>query len=101
MSDDGAARVAVMGAVAYDIIGKTDKIFASNGPGLNCKVTTQQEFFGGCAGNIAYGLKLLDTRCSLLSLAGSEDKPPRRYIHAELGNRAANEKEAPADPFHP
>ena len=77
MSDDDAARVAVMGAVAYDIIGKTDKIFASNGPGLNCKVTTQQEFFGGCAGNIAYGLKLLDTRCSLLSLAGSEDF--RRY----------------------
>ena len=77
MSDDGAARVAVMGAVAYDIIGKTDKIFASNGPGLNCKVSTQQEFFGGCAGNVAYGLKLLDTRCSLLSLAGSEDF--RRY----------------------
>ena len=76
MSDD-AARVAVMGAVAYDIIGKTDKIFDRNGPGLNCKVSTQQEFFGGCAGNIAYGLKVLGTRCSLLSLAGGEDF--RRY----------------------
>ena len=47
-----------MGAVAYDVIGKTDKVFEGNGPGLNCKVTAQKEFFGGC-GNIAYGLRLL------------------------------------------
>ena len=53
MSDDTLPRVAVMGAVAYDVIGKTDKVFEGNGPGLNCKVTAQKEFFGGCAGNIA------------------------------------------------
>jgi hypothetical protein len=28
-----------MGALAYDVIGKTDKIFDESGPGLNCKVT--------------------------------------------------------------
>jgi sugar/nucleoside kinase (ribokinase family) len=66
-----------MGALAYDVIGKTDKIFDESGPGLNCKVTGQQEFFGGCAGNIAYGLKLLKTPYLLLSAAGSEDF--RRY----------------------
>ena len=77
MSDDTLPRVAVMGAVAYDVIGKTDKVFDGNGPGLNCKVTAQKEFFGGCAGNIAYGLKLLKTPCLLLSLAGTEDF--RRY----------------------
>lgn len=70
-------RVAVMGAVAYDVIGNTDKIFDECGPGLNCKVTGQQEFFGGCAGNIAYGLGLLKTPYLLLSTAGSEDF--RRY----------------------
>ena len=73
MSDDTLPRVAVMGAVAYDVIGKTDKVFEGNGPGLNCKVTAQKEFFGGCAGNIAYGLRLLKTPCLLLSLAGTED----------------------------
>ena len=35
MSDDTLPRVAVMGAVAYDVIGKTDKVFEGNGPGLN------------------------------------------------------------------
>ena len=69
-------RIAVMGAVAYDVIGKTDKVFDNSGPGLNCKVTGQQEFFGGCAGNIAYGLGYR-TLYLLLSAAGSEDF--RRY----------------------
>ena len=41
-----------MGAVAYDVIGKTDKVFDNSGPGLNCKVTDQQEFFGGCAATL-------------------------------------------------
>lgn len=66
-----------MGAVAYDVIGKTDKVFDNSGPGLNCKVTDQQEFFGGCAGNIAYGLGLQNVPYLLLSAAGSEDF--RRY----------------------
>ena len=66
-----------MGAVAYDVIGKTDKVFDNSGPGLNCKVTGQQEFFGGCAGNIAYGLGLQNVPYLLLSAAGSEDF--RRY----------------------
>ena len=37
-----------MGAVAYDVIGKTDKVFEGNGPGLNCKVIAQKEFFRLC-----------------------------------------------------
>ena len=53
-------RIAVMGALAYDVIGNTDKVFDESGPGLNCKVTDQQEFFGGCAGNIAYGLNVTE-----------------------------------------
>lgn len=73
-----------MGAVAYDVIGKTDKVFDDRGPGLNCKVTGQQEFFGGCAGNIAYGLSLLKTPYLLLSAAGSEDF--RRYAQ-HLGHQ--------------
>lgn len=62
-----------MGALAYDVIGNTDKVFDESGPGLNCKVTDQQEFFGGCAGNIAYGLNVLKTHYLLLSTAGGAD----------------------------
>ena len=42
-------RIAVMGALAYDVIGNTDKVFDESGPGLNCKVTDQQEFFNAQA----------------------------------------------------
>ena len=77
MSSESAPRVAVMGSVAYDVIGKTDKVFDRAGPGLNCKVTSQQEFFGGCAGNIVYGLRQLEVSSLLLAIAGSEDF--RRY----------------------
>lgn len=76
-------RIAVMGALAYDQIARTDKVFGSDGPGLNCKVTAQQEFFGGCAGNIAYGLGLQQTPSIVISSAGGEDF--RRYAqHLEL-----------------
>ena len=76
-------RVALMGSVAYDIIGTTDKVFDRYGPGLNCKVKSQQQFLGGCGGNIAYGLRQQATPNLLLSSAGSEDF--RRYAQ-HLGN---------------
>lgn len=72
-----------MGALAYDNISKTDKIFDHTGPGLNCKVTGQQEYFGGCAGNIAFGLRQLKQPHMLLSIAGNEDF--NRYAQ-HLGN---------------
>ena len=86
MNNVSASRIAVMGAVAYDLIGKTDEVFDSSGPGLNCKVRAQQEFFGGCAGNIVYGLTQLGLRSLLLSCAGQEDF--RRYAQ-HLGHDLA------------
>ena len=77
MSETTAPEIAVMGALAYDQIAKTDKVFGPEGPGLNCKVTAQQEFFGGCAGNIAYGLGLQQVPAIVISSAGGEDF--RRY----------------------
>jgi adenosine kinase len=77
MSESPAPQIAVMGALAYDQIAKTDKVFGPEGPGLNCKVTAQQEFFGGCAGNIAYGLGLQQVPTIVVSSAGGEDF--RRY----------------------
>lgn len=83
MTTEVLPRVALMGSVAYDIIGTTDKVFDRYGPGLNCKVNSQQQFFGGCGGNIAYGLRQQATPNLLLSSAGSEDF--RRYAQ-HLGN---------------
>ena len=77
MSEATTPEIAVIGALAYDQIAKTDKVFSSEGPGLNCKVTAQQEFFGGCAGNIAYGLGLQRIPAIVVSSAGGEDF--RRY----------------------
>ncbi len=72
-----------MGALAYDQIARTDKVFGPDGPGLNCKVTAQQEFFGGCAGNIAYGLAQQQTPGVVVSSAGGDDF--RRYAqHLDL-----------------
>ena len=60
-----------MGAVAYGVIGKTDKVFDNsgqaelqgNGPGSS----------SAAAGNIAYGLGLQNVPYLLLSAAGGED----------------------------
>lgn len=83
MADGTGPRVGVLGALAYDQIGKTDTVFGPEGPGLNCKVTDQQEFFGGCAGNIAYGLNLSSTPALVISCVGGEDF--RRYAqHLDL-----------------
>ena len=35
MSETTAPEIAVMGALAYDQIAKTDKVFGPEGPGLN------------------------------------------------------------------
>lgn len=86
MSDMQPPRIAVMGALAYDQIATTDTVFGPGGPGLNCKVTAQQEYFGGCAGNIAYGLGLQHIPSIVVSSAGGEDF--RRYaqhLNLDLG----------------
>lgn len=72
-------QIAVIGAVAYDQISVTPTLFTqSNQPTLNCKLTSFDEDFGGCGGNIAYNLVELQAQPLLVTCAGTADE--QRYL---------------------
>lgn len=70
--------VAVSGSLAYDtrfaFEGRFEEVLEKAGrPNFTCQSRTVRTDFGGCAGNIAYGLKLLGQEPVILSAAGGED----------------------------
>ena len=65
--------IIVVGAVAYDQIASTKNAFGPSGPGLNSKLDTLEEHFGGCGGNIAYGIGQLSRDAKLVSVCGDLD----------------------------
>ncbi len=76
MAEEGLKNnnsIIVVGALAYDQIASTRKEFAQTGPGLNCKLDTLAEHFGGCGGNIAYGIGQHNSEVKLLSVCGELD----------------------------
>ena len=76
MAEEGLKNnksIVVIGALAYDQIASTSKEFAPTGPGLNCKLATLEEHFGGCGGNIAYGIAQHSREAKLVSVCGELD----------------------------
>jgi adenosine kinase len=76
LADEGPKNnksIIVVGALAYDQIASTRKEFAPTGPGLNCKLATLEEHFGGCGGNIAYGIGQHSRDAKLISICGELD----------------------------
>ena len=65
--------IIIVGALAYDQISSTKKEFSKTGPGLNCKLETLDEHFGGCGGNIAYGIGQHSQDAKLVSVCGELD----------------------------
>ena len=65
--------IIVVGAVAYDQIASTKNAFGPSGPGLNSKLDTLEEHFGGCGGNIAYGIGQHSRDAKLVSVCGELD----------------------------
>lgn len=66
--------VAVAGALAYDQICRTQgSLIAPVTPLLNRKLTDIQQSYGGCGGNIAYNLALLQQPSLLISCTGALD----------------------------
>ncbi len=80
--------IAVIGALAYDQIGTTVATF-SDERRFNAKLTNLAERFGGCAGNIAYNLTLLDCSPHVLSFWGDADYTAYRQHLRELGISAS------------
>ena len=70
---DNNKSIIVVGALAYDQIASTTKEFAHTGPGLNCKLATLEEHFGGCGGNIAFGITKHNLTAKLISVCGELD----------------------------
>ena len=75
-----SARIAVLGALAYDRIATTQRPFGPTGPGLNSKVSESSEHFGGCGGNVVYQLAQLEQASLLLSISGHDDTPYRELL---------------------
>ena len=76
MAEEGLKNnksIIVIGALAYDQIASTSKEFAPTGPGLNCKLDTLEDHFGGCGGNIAYGIAQHSREAKLVSVCGELD----------------------------
>ena len=76
MAEEGLknnSSIIVIGALAYDQIASTSKEFAPTGPGLNCKLDSLEEHFGGCGGNIAYGIAQHSAPAKLVSVCGELD----------------------------
>ena len=66
--------ITIAGALAYDNISVTDQLLNSNTtPRLNLKLTSCENAFGGCAGNLFYTLNLLGSPPLLLSSLGARD----------------------------
>jgi adenosine kinase len=73
-------QIAVVGAIAYDQISVTPTLFTqSDQPTLNCKLSSFDEDFGGCAGNIAYNLIQLECEPLLVTCSGTQDE--QRYLN--------------------
>ena len=80
--------VLVCGSVAYDTLlnfeGKfSDQILADQLHKLSTtlKVPTMRREFGGCAGNIAYNLKLLGLHPLIMGAVGDDFESYRTYLH--------------------
>jgi sugar/nucleoside kinase (ribokinase family) len=65
--------IIVVGALAYDQIASTRIEFTGAGPWLNCKLDSLGEHFGGCGGNITYGIGKLSHPAKLISVCGELD----------------------------
>ena len=79
MSISPAAKILVAGSLAYDHIMRYQGLFEEmilpnmlDALSVTFTTPTQQIYFGGCGGNIAYTLKLLGGHPLLLGLAGKD-----------------------------
>lgn len=77
--------ICVVGAMSYDQIAQTEQPFLQNGPALNCKLINLTRHFGGCGGNIAFGITQLGPPPLLLSALGQIDAAAYQQHCAEHG----------------
>ncbi len=79
MASQQHKKIAVVGAIAYDQIATTaTPLSGTTEPLLNCKLTSLNEAFGGCGGNIAYNLAALGSQPTLITCTGQNDD--ERYL---------------------
>ena len=87
----GRHSIAVVGALAYDQISRTDASLIQSGAHLlNCKLLDLAQAFGGCGGNIAYTLACLGSKPLLISCSGEADDGEymQRLKHFDIDENA-------------
>ena len=79
-------RPLITGSLAFDCVMRVDGRFAERLEGGAADAAfvapTLRRLFGGCAGNIAYGLRLLGDSPLLMAVAGSDFSPYRAHLAA-------------------
>ena len=86
------ADILVTGSLAYDFIMQiggrfADRLEAKPAAGFSAAYTApaMRRMFGGCAGNVAYGLRQLGGDWSLMGTVGEDFDPYRKYLKKNGG----------------